>query len=81
MGIANEPCLRYVQHKLGGSIKLRSGAKALRWRLHSTAGMRVLATGLNGHVRHATRLLQLHRVCMRLKIKPIAPVALTPANA
>jgi hypothetical protein len=30
MGIADEACLRYVQHKLGGSIKLRSGAKAWR---------------------------------------------------
>lgn len=28
MGIADEYCLRYIQDKLGGSIKMRSGVKA-----------------------------------------------------
>lgn len=28
MGIADEPCLRYIQDKVGGSLKMRSGVKA-----------------------------------------------------
>jgi hypothetical protein len=30
MGIADFPCLKYIQEKLGGSIKRRSGANAYR---------------------------------------------------
>jgi hypothetical protein len=30
MGLQDEYALRFIQNKLGGSIKLRSGAKALR---------------------------------------------------
>jgi ubiquinol-cytochrome c reductase cytochrome b subunit len=81
MGIADEPCLRYLQHKLGGSVKLRSGVKAWRWRLHNTPGMRKLANGINGYVRHSTRLLQLHNVCIALGIKPIKPTPLNANNA
>jgi hypothetical protein len=28
MGLEDLPCLKYIQNKLGGSIKMRSGAKA-----------------------------------------------------
>ncbi|XP_073307128.1 cytochrome c oxidase subunit 1-like [Primulina huaijiensis] len=38
MGLEDLPLLRYIQHMLGGSIKMRSGAKAYRYRLHNKLG-------------------------------------------
>ncbi len=62
-------CLRILQNAFGGSIKPRSGAKALRWRLHNRQGIIVLINCVNGHIRHSARLLQLHRVCQLLNIE------------
>ncbi len=73
MGSADLPCLRYLQDKLGGSIKPRSGVNAVRWRLHNKAGMIMLINNINGHIRHSARLVQLHRVCAHLNILPLAP--------
>jgi Cytochrome C and Quinol oxidase polypeptide I/LAGLIDADG endonuclease len=81
MGIADEHCLRYIQNKLGGSIKLRSGVKAFRWRLHNKQGMITLIHCINGHIRHSSRILQLHRVCQQLNITPLAPSLITKENA
>ena len=39
MGQEDLACLRYIQNKLGGSVKLRSGAKAYRYRQHNTPSM------------------------------------------
>jgi hypothetical protein len=52
-----------------GSIKMRTGAKAWRYRLHNKQGMINLILCINGNIRHSTRLLQLHRVCQQLRIK------------
>lgn len=73
MGSADLPCLRYLQDKLGGSLKPRSGVNALRWRLHNKMGMITLINCINGHIRHSSRLVQLHRVCAQLNITPLAP--------
>ena len=61
---------------LGGSIKMRSGAKAYRYRLHNKLGMIKLMNCINGHVRHSARLLQLHRVCQVHDIPVILPITL-----
>jgi len=81
MGTADEKALRYIQDKLGGSIKARSGVKALRWRLHNRAGMITLINCINGNIRHSGRVLQLHRVCQELNIIPLAPSVLTKESA
>ncbi len=81
MGIADESCLRYIQNKLGGSIKVRSGVKALRWRMHNKAGMINLIHAINGHIRHTNRVLQLHKVCQQLNITPMTAGPLTKDNA
>jgi hypothetical protein len=73
MELEDLPCLRYVQNKLGGSIKLRSGAKAYRYRLHNKQGMITLIHCINGYIRHTSRLQQLHRVCQQLSISVIYP--------
>jgi len=73
MGLEDLPCLRFVQNKLGGSIKMRSGAKAYRYRLHNKQGMVTLIQCINGYIRHTSRLQQLHRVCQQLSISVIYP--------
>jgi LAGLIDADG DNA endonuclease family/LAGLIDADG endonuclease len=73
MGLEDLPCLRYVQNKLGGSIKMRSGAKAYRYRLHNKQSMVTLIHCINGYIRHTSRLQQLHRVCQQLSISVIYP--------
>lgn len=73
MGSADIACFRYLQDKLGGSIKPRSGISALRWRLHNKQGMINMINSINGHIRHSARLVQLHRVCQVLHIAPLTP--------
>jgi hypothetical protein len=69
MSIADEYALRFIQNKLGGSIKLRSGIKALRYRLHTKKGMINLINRINGKIRHTSRLKQLNLVCTFLNIE------------
>lgn len=76
MRIEDLQVLRYIQNKLGGSIKLRSGAKTYRYRLHHKMGMINLINGINGYIRQSARLVQLHRLCTVLSIQPISPVEL-----
>lgn len=76
MGLEDLRCLRYIQDKLGGSIKIRSGAKAYRYRLHNKQGMINLINCINGYIRHTSRLQQLHRVCQQLEISVIYPIKL-----
>nr|AKI85062.1 homing endonuclease [Geranium brycei] len=81
MGLEDLPLLRYIQHMLGGSMKMRSGAKAYRYRLHNQLGMIKLMNCINGHILHSARLLQLHRVCQVLDIPVILPITLdAPSN-
>jgi len=77
MGLEDLPLLRFIQHMLGGSIKMRSGAKAYRYRLHNKQGMINLIFCINGYIRHSGRLAQLHRVCQVLIIPVILPNTLT----
>lgn len=75
-------CLRVLQNAFGGSIKSRSGANALRWRLHNLQGIIELINLVNGFIRHSTRLRQLHRVCQELNIEVIMPARhLNASNA
>jgi len=69
MSLNDEYALRYVQNKLGGSIKLRSGVKAIRYRLHNKKGIIDLVNRINGKIRHTARLKQLNLVCTILDIK------------
>lgn len=73
MALEDLRCLRYIQDKLGGSVKMRSGAKAFRYRLHNKQGMITLINCINGYIRHTSRLQQLHRVAQKLEISVIYP--------
>lgn len=71
--LADERILRIIQNKLGGSIKLRSGVKAVRWRLNNIIGMINLIDKINGYIRHTGRFKQLSIVCAALNIQILTP--------
>lgn len=77
MGLEDLKLLEYIRNKLGGSIKMRSGRKAYRYRLHDKAGMIKLIEGINGYIQHSGRLLQLHNICTVLSIPVITPTPLS----
>jgi hypothetical protein len=68
MSMSDEYALRLIQNKIGGSLKLRSGSKAIRYRLHNRIGMSHLIERINGKIRHTGRLKQLNLVCTELDI-------------
>lgn len=68
VALADERLLRFIQNKLGGSIKPRAGVQAIRWRLHNKPGMIDLVNRINGYIRHTSRLLQLNTVCAVLNM-------------
>ncbi len=80
MSLSDEHALGIIKQKLGGSIKLRSGVKALRYRLHNDKGMRDLINRINGNIRHTSRLKQLEKVCLLLNIPIIYPENITLDN-
>jgi hypothetical protein len=80
MGLQDEHALAIIKQKLGGSLKLRSGVKALRYRLHNKKGMVELISRINGKIRHTSRIKQLESVCLNLNIKIIYPSRITVDN-
>jgi len=73
VGLEDEPMLRVIQNQLGGSIKIRSGVKALRYRLHYKSGIIDLLNRINGFIRNTARIKQLHHLCSILNIPFIYP--------
>jgi len=61
--------LHYIQNKIGGgNIKLRSGSKAYRYRVHNKKSIIHVVNIVNGYIQHNVRKSQLHRVCSILNI-------------
>lgn len=81
VGIDDEKMLRIIQNKYGGSIRLRSGAKAFRYRLQHREGIKQLLLDVNGNIRNSKRLPQFYKVCATLEIEVIQPIPLTIDNA
>lgn len=79
--LKDEKALNIIKQKFGGSIKLRSGVKAVRYRLHNKEGMIKLINAINGNIRNSKRLPQLHNVCHILNIPILEPINLTYNNA
>ena len=81
MDIKDEKALLQIKQKLGGSVKLRAGLNAIRYRIHNKPGMIDLITRINGHIRNSLRLKQLELVCNALDINLIKPSVLNnPCN-
>ena len=77
MGISDELALLQIKQKLGGSLKLRSNARAFRYRLHHKEGMINMLRKINGHCRNSVRVLQLQKLCLQMQIEYIFPVDFT----
>lgn len=73
VALSDERMLRIIQNKIGGSIKPRTGVKAIRWRLHNRAGMLDLVNRVNGYIRHSKRMVQLNKVCVVLGVQMLSP--------
>ncbi len=68
LSLKDEHALAIIKQKLGGSIKPRSGANSIRYRLHNNEGMIDLINRINGKIRHTSRLKQLGKVCSLLNV-------------
>jgi hypothetical protein len=80
MDIRDERVLQVVKNVYGGSVKLRSNAKALRYRLHHKEGLINLIHDVNGEIRNPYRLVQLNKVCLKYGILLVYPKKLTYEN-
>jgi len=80
MDIRDERALQAIKNVYGGSIKLRSNAKALRYRLHDKKGLTRLINDVNGEIRNSYRLVQLDKICSKYEIALIFPQKLTYGN-
>jgi hypothetical protein len=81
MELSDKSALCSIKNKYGGSIKMRSGANAWRYRLHHKEGMIKLINDVNGNIRNSKRLPQLHKVCQILNIPVISPILLNKNNS
>ena len=73
---SDEKVLRIIQNKFGGSIKARSGVKAVRYRTQNKDSLNKIIKCLNGFIINNIRLIQLHKACLALNIPikdPITP--------
>lgn len=80
MDIRDEHALQIIKNVYGGSIKIRSGANALRYRLHHKSGLLTLINDVNGHIRNSHRLVQLNKICDKYELKLIYPKKLNHDN-
>jgi hypothetical protein len=80
MDIRDERALQIIKNIYGGSIKLRSNANALRYRLHHKEGLLKLINDVNGLIRNPNRLVQLNKICIKYDLNLIFPEKLTHNN-
>jgi hypothetical protein len=73
MDIRDEHCLNLIKNRYGGSIKLRAGMNALRYRLHHKLGLLALINDINGKIRNPNRMIQLDKICNKYNIIFIFP--------
>ena len=80
MDIRDEHALQIIKNVYGGSIKLVSGLKALRYCLRHKEGFLALVNDVNGEIRNSNRLMQLNKICLKYEIALIYSEKLTYNN-
>lgn len=80
MDIRDEHALQLIKNVYGGSIKLVSGARALRYCLRHKEGFLALVNDVNGEIRNSYRLMQLKKNCLKYEIALIYSYKLTYNN-
>lgn len=81
MSIQDEFPLSVFKTSFGGSLKPRSGMKAIRYRLHHTTGMILLVNSIMPFINNPIRIQQLQKVCFALSIPYIPPIHLSPKSS
>lgn len=76
MDLKDEHALQEIKKVLGGSVKLRSGSKSIRYRLHHKKGMEELLCRINGEIRNSVRIIQLRKLCLHFSIEFKEPCVL-----
>lgn len=74
-------CLNKIKDCYGGSIKVTSHARAVRYRLHHYAGILQIIQDLNGLLYNPVRIVQFQRVCDLYNIAYVPSQPLTYDNA
>ncbi len=69
MDIRDKKALYIIKQHYGGSVKLRSGAKAIIYKLHHKEGLLKLINDVNGKIRNPLRILQLSKICEKYNIE------------
>ena len=80
MDVIDEHALQIVKNVYGGSIKLVSGANALRYSLRHKSGFLALVNDVNGQIRNSYRLIQLNKICIKYQLTLIYPEKLNYDN-
>ena len=80
MDVRDEHALHIVKNVYGGSIKLVSGVKAIRYSLRHKQGFLALIHDINGEIRNSHRFMQLNKICIKYGISIISPEKLTYEN-
>jgi len=80
MDIRDERALQLIKNVYGGSIKLRSGCNALRYRLHHKLGLICLIFNVNGKIRNSNKMVQLKKICDKYSIDFVYPATLVFDN-
>jgi hypothetical protein len=80
LDIRDEHALQIVKNVFGGSIKLRSNANTLKYRLQHKAGLLNIINHVNGQLRSSNKLVQFKKICEKYDIKFIYCNELTYDN-
>jgi hypothetical protein len=73
MDIRDCLCLYKIKNIYGGSIKIRSNTKTIRYRLHHKIGLINLINDINGKILVKNRILQLINICYFYNIDYLSP--------
>uniref|UniRef100_UPI0030E21F18 hypothetical protein n=1 Tax=Dematophora necatrix TaxID=2751867 RepID=UPI0030E21F18 len=80
LDIRDEHALHIIKNVYGGSIKLVTGQRALRYCLRHKEGFLALVNDVNGEIRNSYRLMQFNKICLKYEITLIYPNKLTYNN-
>jgi NADH dehydrogenase/LAGLIDADG endonuclease len=73
MDLRDEHALYIIKNVYGGSVKLVSGEKAVRYSLRHKEGFIALVNDVNGEIRNSYRLKELNKICLKYGVTIIYP--------
>jgi len=71
MGLRDLHALHIIKNVYGGSVKLVSGEKAIRYSLRHKEGFLALVRDVNREIRNSYRLMQLNKICLKYDISTV----------